>query len=108
MALGRKNVADTDLALTRAQKIVASTIEVGTKTAETMEGQTKQMERVLDDLEEIRFTMKKATQVIRDMTRGMATDRHASDARPLLAISNILDISNGNSWHAIWYCQFQS
>ena len=34
------------------------------------------MERVLDDLEQIHFSMKKANQVLRDMTRGIATDRH--------------------------------
>lgn len=35
------------------------------------------MERVLDELEQIHFTMKKANQVLRDMTRGIATDRQA-------------------------------
>ena len=112
MQLGRKEIASTDLALVRAQKVipsfsryltasrisslhcsatvhstdfcdhckhsmevVADTIDIGTKTAETLEGQTKQLERVMDDLDEIHFTMKKASQVIRDMTRGMATDK---------------------------------
>lgn len=75
--LGKKEIASTDLALVRAQKVVADTISIGTKTAETMEGQTKQLERVMDDLDEIHFSMKKASQVIRDMTRGMATDKYA-------------------------------
>ena len=39
--------------------------------------QGQQMERVLDDLEQIHFSMKKANQVLRDMTRGIATDRCA-------------------------------
>lgn len=39
--------------------------------------QGQQMERVLDDLEQIHFSMKKANQVLRDMTRGIATDRRA-------------------------------
>ena len=43
--------------------------------ARGMQGQ--QMERVLDDLEQIHFSMKKANQVLRDMTRGIATDRRA-------------------------------
>lgn len=73
--LGRKEIASTDQALTRAQKVVADTIDIGTKTAETLEGQTKQLERVMDDLDEIHFSMKKASQVMRDMTRGMATDK---------------------------------
>ena len=73
--LGRKEIASTDAALVRAQKVVADTIDIGTKTAETLEGQTKQMERIMDDLDEIHFTLKKASQVIRDITRGMATDK---------------------------------
>ena len=35
------------------------------------------MERVLDDLEQIHFSMTKANQVLRDMTRGIASDRRA-------------------------------
>ena len=77
--LGRKEIQSTDQALIRAQKVVADTIDVGTKTAETLEGQTKQLERVMDDLDEIHFTLKKASAVIRDITRGLATDKCASD-----------------------------
>lgn len=73
--LGKKEIASTDQALVRAQKIVADTIDVGTKTAETLDSQTKQLEKVMDDLDEIQFTMQKAKQVIRDMTRSMATDK---------------------------------
>lgn len=73
--LGRKEIASTDQALVRAQKVVADTIDIGTKTAETLDSQTKQLERVMDDLDEIQFSMKKASQVLRDMTRGMATDK---------------------------------
>lgn len=76
MAVGRKEIAETDETLVRAQRIVANTIEVGTKTAETLQGQTQQMERVLDDLDEIKFTLKKASKVIRDITRSMATDKY--------------------------------
>lgn len=56
-------------------QIVEDTIQIGTQTAETLHGQTKQMERVLNDLDEIHFTMKKASKVIRDLTRGIATDK---------------------------------
>ena len=45
------------------------------QTAETLDAQTRQMEKVIDDLDEIHFTMKKARQVIRDITRGIATDK---------------------------------
>ena len=52
-------------------------MQVGTRTAETLQGQGEQLGRVLDTLDEIHFSMKKAGQVIRDITRGVATDRHA-------------------------------
>lgn len=75
MSLGRKEIAETDETLVRAQRVVANTIEVGTKTAETLQAQTQQMERVLDDLDEIKFSLKKASKVIRDITRSIATDK---------------------------------
>ena len=46
------------------------------------------MERVLDDLEQIHFTMKKANQVLRDMTRSIATDRRACSWRGIDAVEN--------------------
>ncbi len=75
MAKGRKEMKDQEESLMRAQRIVESTIEVGTKTAETLHQQGQQMERVLDALDEIKFSMKKANQVIRDITRSLATDK---------------------------------
>lgn len=52
-------------------------MQVGTKVAETLEGQTHQMEKIQGDLDEIKFTLKKAQKVIRDITRSMATDKCA-------------------------------
>ena len=75
MTLGRKEIVETDEALVRAQRVVASTIEVGTKTAETLHGQTEQMERVMNDLDEVKFSLQKATKVMRDISRSMATDK---------------------------------
>lgn len=34
------------------------------------------MERVVDDLDDIEFTMKKARKVIADLTRGILTDKY--------------------------------
>ena len=75
MTKGRKEMQAQEDSLIRAQRIVESTIEVGTKTAETLHQQGQQMERVLDALEEIKFSMNKANQVIRDITRSIATDK---------------------------------
>lgn len=78
MERGRKGMKAQDESLLRAQRIVESTVEIGSKTAETLQAQGEQMDRVLDTLEEIRFDMKKAGQVIRDITRGLATDKCAA------------------------------
>lgn len=78
MERGRREMKAQDESLLRAQRIVESTIEVGMKTAETLQAQGEQMERVLDTLEEIRFSNKKAGQVLRDITRGLATDKCAT------------------------------
>ena len=86
MQLGRKEIVETDEALVRAQRVVANTIEVGTKTAETLQAQTQQMERVLDDLDEIKFSLKKASKVIRDITRSMATDKCGPCSLPTCAL----------------------
>ena len=54
---------------------MAETIEMGTVTAESLRGQTQQMEQIVDHLDEIHFSMKKSMKLIRDLTRGLATDR---------------------------------
>lgn len=54
------------------------------------------MERVLDDLEQIHFSMKKANQVLRDMTRGIATDRRACSWRG----TNVVGDRQGPQAHA--------
>lgn len=75
MQMGRRDMKDTDTSLLRSERIVNDTIQIGVQTAETLDQQTKQLEKVTDDLEEIHFSMKKAKQVIRDMARGLATDK---------------------------------
>ncbi|EFN51513.1 hypothetical protein CHLNCDRAFT_55096 [Chlorella variabilis] len=75
MQLGRQQMKETDVSLLRSEKIVNDTMAIGIQTAETLQGQTRQLEKVIDDLDEIHFTMKKARQVIRDMTRSLMTDK---------------------------------
>ena len=72
---GRKKIKESDESLIRSEKLVAETIEIGTKTAAKLDDQTKQLERVVDDLDQIHFSMKKAQKIIRDITRGIATDK---------------------------------
>lgn len=47
MTMGRKDVKETDAALMRSEKIVNDTMAIGIQTAETLQGQTRQLEKVL-------------------------------------------------------------
>lgn len=72
---GKKDIDETDKALARAERIVEDTKDVGKTVAATLSDQTKQLEKIVDDLNEIEFTMKKASKVIRDITKGLLTDK---------------------------------
>eukprot|EP00890_Picochlorum_soloecismus_P004007 jgi/Picsp_1/4607/NSC_01977-R1_novel plant snare 11 len=73
--LGRKNIQETDESLIRSERIVNDTIGIGAQTAETLQTQGGQLAKISNDLDEIHFSMKKARQVIRDLARGLATDK---------------------------------
>lgn len=73
--MGRKKIKETDQRLDRMNRVVEGTIQIGQTTAETLKGQTEQMERIVNDLEDVHFNLKKASQMIRDITRTMATDK---------------------------------
>lgn len=75
MVKGRKDIKETEQGLIRANKIVEDTIQVANSTAETLNAQTEQLERTLDNLDKIEFSLKTAKRVIRDITRGLATDK---------------------------------
>jgi hypothetical protein len=45
------------------------------QTAATLHDQTQQLNKIVDDLNEIEFTMKKASKVIKDIGKGIMTDR---------------------------------
>jgi SNARE protein len=75
MQVGRDKMKATDDAIERSKKTVETTIALGQQTAEALRNQTQQMERVVDDLDEIHFSLKKSFKVIRDLTRGLATDK---------------------------------
>ncbi|KFM28365.1 putative plant SNARE 12 [Auxenochlorella protothecoides] len=74
MVSGRKAIKETDASLLRSERIVNDTVAVGAQTAETLQLQGQQLGKVLDDLDEIHFTMKKARQIMRDMAKSLATD----------------------------------
>ena len=75
MEMGRKQMKETDQSLIRSERLVNDTISIGAQTAETLQVQGQQLGKISNDLDDIHFSMKKASQVIRDMARGLATDK---------------------------------
>ncbi|XP_038875562.1 novel plant SNARE 13 isoform X1 [Benincasa hispida] len=72
---GKKTMDETDQAIQRTQKVVEQTIEVGTQTAVTLKGQTEQMGRIVNELDTINFSIKKASQLVKEIGRQVATDK---------------------------------
>ncbi|KAL1204330.1 putative plant SNARE 12 [Cardamine amara subsp. amara] len=72
---GMKRMDETDQAIERSKQVVQQTIEVGTQTASTLKGQTDQMGRVVNDLDTIQFSIKKASQLVKEIGRQVATDK---------------------------------
>ncbi|KGN45624.1 novel plant SNARE 13 isoform X1 [Cucumis sativus] len=72
---GKKTMDETDQAIQRTQKVVEQTIEVGTQTAAQLKGQTDQMGRIVNELDTINFSIKKASQLVKEIGRQVATDK---------------------------------
>ncbi|XP_004488191.1 novel plant SNARE 13-like [Cicer arietinum] len=72
---GTKTMDETDQAIERSKQVVHQTIEVGTQTATTLKGQTEQMGRIVNELDSIQFSIKKATQLVKEIGRQVATDK---------------------------------
>ncbi|GAX79492.1 hypothetical protein CEUSTIGMA_g6933.t1 [Chlamydomonas eustigma] len=72
---GHKEIDEIDQGLDRAERIAQDTLDIGTQAAQGLNDQTEKLNKIVDDLNEIEFTMKKATKVISDITRGLLTDK---------------------------------
>ncbi|KAJ8766379.1 hypothetical protein K2173_022438 [Erythroxylum novogranatense] len=72
---GKKTMDETDQVIERSKKVVEQTIEVGTQTAVTLKGQTDQMGRIVNELDTIQFSIKKASQLVKEIGRQVATDK---------------------------------
>ncbi|XP_047307826.1 novel plant SNARE 13 [Impatiens glandulifera] len=72
---GKNTMDETDQAIERSKQVVAQTLEVGTQTAVTLKGQTEQMGKIVNDLDTIQFSIKKASQLVKEIGRQMATDK---------------------------------
>ncbi|CAN7048273.1 unnamed protein product [Brassica oleracea var. botrytis] len=72
---GMKRMDETDQAIQRSKQVVEQTLEVGTQTAANLKGQTDQMGRVVNHLDTIQFSIKKASQLVKEIGRQVATDK---------------------------------
>lgn len=72
---GMKTMDETDQAIERSKMVVEQTVEVGAQTASTLKGQTEQMGRIVNDLDTVHFSIKKATQLVKEIGRQMACDK---------------------------------
>ncbi|KAK9128933.1 hypothetical protein Syun_017730 [Stephania yunnanensis] len=75
MDTGNRMMDDTDQAIERSKKVVQDTINVGAETAAALKAQTEQMSRIVNELDSIHFSIKKASQLVKEIGRQVATDR---------------------------------
>lgn len=72
---GRNQMDQTDEAIARSKMVVAQTVEVGSQTATTLIQQTEQMKRIGNELDSVHFSLKKASQLVKEIGRQVATDK---------------------------------
>ncbi|KAM7256719.1 hypothetical protein ACFE04_012460 [Oxalis oulophora] len=75
MDQGNQMMDETDAAIERSKKVVHETINVGTETAATLKAQTEQMSRIVNELDSIHFSIKKASKLVKEIGRQVATDK---------------------------------
>ncbi|KAG6485273.1 hypothetical protein ZIOFF_053807 [Zingiber officinale] len=72
---GNHMMDETDQTIDRAKKVVEETINVGAETAASLKAQTEQMSRIVNELDSIQFSIKKASKLVKEIGRQVATDR---------------------------------
>ncbi|KAI3918590.1 hypothetical protein MKX01_041910 [Papaver californicum] len=72
---GNRMMDDTDQAIERSKKVVEDTVNVGAETAAALKAQTEQMSRIVNELDSIHFSIKKASQLVKEIGRQVATDK---------------------------------
>ncbi|XP_077239851.1 putative plant SNARE 11 [Tasmannia lanceolata] len=72
---GNRMMDETDQAIERLKKVVGDTVNVGAETAAALKAQTEQMSRIVNELDSIHFSIKKASQLVKEIGRQVATDR---------------------------------
>jgi len=76
MQHGRAVMQEGKEALGRVLGVVASTQEIGKATLVKLDEQTKQLEKIFEDLKSIESTLERSTRVMKRIGRKMATDKY--------------------------------
>jgi len=72
---GRNQMDQTDQAIERSKAVVSQTVETGTQTAAALTQQTEEMKRIGNELDSVHFSLKKASQLVKEIGRQVATDK---------------------------------
>jgi SNARE protein len=72
---GNSLMDETDQSIERSKQTVQSTINAGAETAAALKAQTEQMSRVVNELDSIHFSIKKASKLVKEVGRQVATDK---------------------------------
>ena len=75
MEAGRHVMQEDVQRLANMERVVADTKAVGTTTLQELQSQTQQMEGMVDDLDDISFSLKRAQKLLRELMKGLATDK---------------------------------
>ncbi|CAI0393068.1 unnamed protein product [Linum tenue] len=72
---GMKTMDETDQAIERSKKVLAHNNNTGSFLHTCLFCQTEQMERIVNELDTIQFSIKKASQLVKEIGRQVATDK---------------------------------
>ncbi|KAL5724135.1 putative plant SNARE 11 [Ranunculus cassubicifolius] len=72
---GNRMMDETDQAIERSKQVVEETLKVGADTASALKAQTEQMSKIVNELDSVRFSIKKANKLVKELGRQIATDK---------------------------------
>ncbi|XP_073391721.1 novel plant SNARE 13 isoform X3 [Physcomitrium patens] len=72
LQVGRKQMDEMDKSIERSKRVVEDTLHIGTETAVTLKAQTEQLGRIVNELDTIQFSIKKAAQLVREVGKQIS------------------------------------
>ncbi|KMZ60400.1 putative plant snare [Zostera marina] len=72
---GNKMMDETDESIERSKQVVQETLNVGQETTASLKAQTDQMNRIVNELDSVNFSLKKASKLAMELGRQLATDK---------------------------------